>query len=402
MRSANVIPAAPVLPTPRVTTLPTYVFAWLDELKAAARARGAELLDLGIGNPDQPTPPVVVEEIARAWRDPRNHGYPPFRGTERFRGAVADFMARRYGVEVDAAREVLCVSGGKEGIAHLTIAYADEGSLSLVGDIHYPVHSRATLMAGSGVHQLPLRPERGYLPDFDAIPADVLRRARLLFVNYPHNPTGAVAPLGFYEDAVELCARHGMLLVSDMAYGEITFDGRVAPSVLEVPGAKEVAVELHSLSKSFNMAGSRIGFAVGNAAALDALYAVRMNMGYGSPAAVQAGGALALDHAEQLAGEVRSRYESRRDVVVEGFRALGWTVEPPGGTMFAWLRVPRGFTSQQWTEHLIETAGVVVTPGNAFGPGGEGFFRISLVADEHVLREALARLGARDIRWREQ
>src|SRR3982751_6947185 len=316
MQNTNFASATPNLAAPsrRLTALPTYVFAWLDELKAEARARGVNLLDLGIGNPDQPTPPGIVDAIAHAYADPRTHGYPPFRGTTRFLGAVTNFMKSRFGVALDSEREVLCTSGGKEGIAHLVMAFADEDSVALVPSIHYPVHGRAAPLVGSRVELLPISPENGYLPDLDAIPASVARKARLLMLNYPHNPTGAVASLGFYEEAVAFCARHGIVLVSDLAYSEITFDGNIAPSVLEVPGAAEVAVEFHSLSKSFNMAGSRIGFAVGNADLIEALYAVRTNMGYGTPSAIQEGAAFALDHVHEFARPVAARYQERRNL----------------------------------------------------------------------------------------
>jgi LL-diaminopimelate aminotransferase len=385
--------------TGRLASLPQYVFTWLDDLKAAARAGGADLIDLGIGNPDLPTPPGIVRAIGTAFADPRSHGYPPFRGTPRFRGAVADYLRGRFGVEVDPEREVLCLSGAKEGIAQITFAFTDEESVSLIPDIYYPVYARATGMVGGRVHPLPLRPENGFLPRLDEVPAEVLSRARLLILNYPHNPTGATATLELFEEAVALCARHGMVLVSDLAYAELTFDGYTAPSVLQVPGAREVAVEMHSFSKTFSMAGARIGFAAGNADLLEALYAVRMNMGYGTPAFIQEGAAVALSRADELIPPLVARYRERRDAAVEGFRSLGWTVEPPRAAMFVWLRVPEGFTSQQWTGHLIDTAGVVVTPGNAFGPGGEGFFRVSLVAEPEVLRSALERLRQAGIRF---
>lgn len=384
--------AARLVPTRRLADLPTYVFAWLDELKAEARAHGADLIDLGMGNPDQPTPPAVVEAIADAYRDPRNHGYPPFRGTHLFRTAAADYMRRRFGVELDVEREVLCVSGAKEGIAHATMAFADETTISLVPDIYYPVHARATGLIGGKTFLMPVNADDGFLPDLGAIPRDVLRKARLLVLNYPHNPTGATAPLELYAKAVKLCRDHGILLISDLAYSELTFDGVRAPSALQVPGAKDVTLEFHSFSKTFNMAGSRIGFAVGSAALIDALHAVRTNMGYGTPAPIQAGAAYALDHVEELAPPIVNRYRERRDAVIAGFRALGWNAVPAHATMFVWLPIPRGFSAQQWTEHLIDRAGVVVTPGNAFGPGGERFFRVSLIANQTVLDQAFARL----------
>jgi LL-diaminopimelate aminotransferase len=397
---ATASPASPALiPTHRLTDLPTYVFAWLDELKAAARARGADLIDLGMGNPDQPTPEPIVNAIAAAYADPKNHGYPPFDGTPRFREAVANYMRQRFAVEIDPATEVLCLSGAKEGIAHATIAFADESTVSLVPDIYYPVHGRATGLVGGETHLMPLRAERGFLPNLRDIPKEILQRARLMILNYPHNPTGAVAPLELYEEAVALCRRHGVLLISDLAYSELTFDGVVAPSALQVPGAKDVTLEFHSFSKTFNMAGSRIGFAVGGAKLIHALHAVRTNMGYGTPTPIQAGAAYALDHVRELERSVVARYQARRDALLDGFRSLGWQSEKPRGTMFVWLPIPEGFTAPQWTEHLIDKAGVVVSPGHAFGPGGEGFFRVSLIADTPVLSEAIERLRRAGIRY---
>lgn len=388
-----------LVPTRRLTDLPTYVFAWLDELKAEARARGAQLIDLGMGNPDQPTPQTIVDTIRDAYADPRNHGYPPFDGTPRFREAVAGYMHNRFGVAVDRNGEVLCLSGAKEGIAHATMAFADENTVSLVPDIYYPVHGRASGLVGGRMHLMPLRAERGFLPDLRAIPKSVLHDARLLILNYPHNPTGAIAPLELYEEAVALCRKYGILLISDLAYSELTFDGLVSPSALQVPGAKDVALEFHSFSKTFNMAGSRIGFAVGGAPLIAALHAVRTNMGYGTPTPIQAGAAYALDHYKELEGPTVARYQARRDAVLEAFRSLGWQGQPSHGSMFVWLPLPKGFTAQDWTKHLIDAAGVVVTPGNAFGPGGDRFFRVSLIADQPVLDEAVRRMQAAGIRY---
>ena len=391
--------SARLVPSRRLTDLPTYVFAWLDELKADARARGADLIDLGMGNPDQPTPSQIIEAIAKAYADPRTHGYPPFRGTPVFREAVARFMKQRFGVDADPEHEVLALSGAKEGIAHATIAYANEATISLVPDIYYPVHARATGLIGGRTYPMPLRLERGFLPDLRAIPQDVLRQAALLVLNYPHNPTGTVAPLALFEDAVALCREHGILLISDVAYSELTYDGAVAPSALQVPGAKDVTLEFHSFSKTFNMAGSRIGFAVGGREVIDSLHAVRTNVGYGTPAAIQAGAAYALDHVRELEKPVVARYRERRDVLLAGFRSLGWESPAPRGTMFVWLPIPAGYGAQDWTKLLIEHAGVVVTPGNAFGPGGEDFFRVSLIADPPVLDRAIERLRVAGIHF---
>lgn len=388
-----------LVPTHRLTDLPTYVFAWLDELKADARARGAQLIDLGMGNPDQPTPQPIIDTIRAAYADPKNHGYPPFAGTPEFRNAVARYMQSRFGVAVDPDTEVLCLSGAKEGIAHATMAFADEHTVSLVPDIYYPVHGRASGLVGGKTHLLPLRAERGFLPDLRAIPKDVLNDARLLILNYPHNPTGAIAPLELYEEAVTLCRKYGLLLISDLAYSELTYDGLVSPSALQVAGAKDVTLEFHSFSKTFNMAGSRLGFAVGGARLIDALLAVRTNMGYGTPTPIQAGGAYGLDHYKELEAPTVARYQRRRDAVLAAFRSLGWQGQPSHGTMFVWLPIPKGFAAQEWTRHLIDKAGVVVTPGNAFGPGGEGFFRVSLIAEQPVIDEAVRRLRDAGIRF---
>jgi LL-diaminopimelate aminotransferase len=308
-------------------------------------------------------------------------------------------MRTRFNTDVDANGEVLCLSGAKEGIAHATMAFADESTITLVPDIYYPVHARASALVGGKTYLMPLRAERGFLPDLGAIPAGVLRDARILILNYPHNPTGAVAPLELFEDAVALCRKHGILLLSDVAYSELTFDGVVAPSALQVSGAKDVTLEFHSFSKTFNMAGSRIGFAVGGRDLIHALHAVRTNMGYGTPTPIQAGAAYALDHYKELEAPTVARYQSRRDALLNAFRTLGWKAEPSHGSMFVWLPIPKGFGAQEWTKHLIDNAGVVVTPGNAFGPGGEKFFRVSLIADKPVLDEAIERLRKAGIRY---
>lgn len=389
----------PLQATSRLTNLPTYVFAWLDELKEEARARGADLVDLGMGNPDQPTPQPILEAFKKGFDDTANHGYPPFKGKDSFREAVSRFMKTRYGVDVDPKSEVLCLSGSKEGLAHLTMAYVGEGEYSLVPEIYYPVHSRATWLVGGNVHHLPMKAENNFLPDLDAIPPEVLKKARLLFLNYPNNPTGAVADLAFYEKAVAFCKQNNIVLVSDVAYGEITYDGYVAPSILQVPGAKEIAVEFHSFSKSFNMAGARLGVAVGNPQIIKNLYSLRTNVGYGTPSALQDGAVVALDRASEFLKDIVTTYKERRDVVVEGFKSLGWPVKAPLATLYVWLKVPGGFTSQEWTKHLIDKADVVVTPGNAFGQGGEGYFRVSLVSPVATLNKAIDRLRTNGIRY---
>lgn len=384
-----------MLPTPstQLTALPPYVFAELDVLKAEARARGASFVDLGIGNPDSPTPPAIIQALDEAIRDPSTHGYPPFRGAPRFLEAAARFMHSRFGVTVDPVRNVLALSGSKEGLAQLSMAYCTEGRVALVPDIFYPVHARATLLNGGDVHYLPATAASGFLPDLDHVPADVLRRAKILIVNYPNNPTGAVATKAFYERAVAFARQHNLVLVSDLAYSELTYDGFVAPSVFEIEGAMDVAVEFHSCSKTFNMAGARIGFAVGNAEIIDVIAAYRTNVGYGTPAFIQHAAAYALDHYRELGGVTRDKYQSRRNAAVDAFRAMGWQLDAPKATMYIWLPVPAGFTEWEWTNALLEQAQVVVTPGIAFGPGGTGYFRVSLVADESTLSAAIGRIA---------
>lgn len=379
----------------RLQSLPPYIFTWLDGLKAAARQRGADLIDLGIGSPDLPVPAAVTTAMMEAATSPAARGYPAdFRGAPALREAAAAYMRRRFGVVVDPEREILVTSGAKEAAAQLAMAWAEEGSSCLVPDIHYPVQARGPLFMGSRLEYLPLRAENGFLPRFDAIPAASLTAARMLFLNYPHNPTGAVAPLELYAAAVELCRAHGMVLVSDLAYAELAFDPPPPPSALQVPGARDVTVELHSFSKTFSMAGWRVAFAVGGAELIDRLFAVRMNMGYGTPVPVQLGAAAALEQAESFVAPALQEYRARRDHAVAGFRELGWSVTPPAATMFLWLPVPPGYSSEEWTARLIDEAGVVVTPGSAFGSGGEGYFRVSLVVDTAVLDRAFERLRA--------
>ena len=383
-------------------SLPPYVFAELDRLKADAWQRGVSFDDLGIGSPDRPTPASIVEALQRAAADPATHGYPPFRGVPIYLESVARFMKRRFGVQIEATTEVLALAGAKEGIAHLISATAGSGDVVLIPEIYYPVYGRASLLAGAEVHFIPMRESTGFLADFDAVPPSVLRRSRILIVNYPNNPTGTVAEREYFERAVAFAHQHGLILVSDLAYSQITFDGFVAPSALEVPGAKDVTVEFHSCSKSFNMAGVRVGFAVGAAALIDALAAYRTNVGYGAPSVVQYGATHAFDNYAELSPPVAATYRARRDAITSVMRRLGERAEPPRGAMYLWHRVPDGVDDWTFVRAMLEDARVVVTPGSAFGPGGTGYFRLSYVAEPHVLESAMERIGeARAARgWR--
>ena len=392
--------AKDISPSSRLKKLPPYIFAWLDEVKTQARARGANLIDLGMGNPDLPTPAPIIEAIQAASAKPHNHGYPAFKGKPEFRQAAANWMHRRYNVELNPETEVQALIGSKEGLAHLMLAYMEQDRISLVPSPYYPVHGRAGWLTGGEVVYLDLTAENRFLPDLDAIPEAVAQKAVLFFVNYPNNPTAACADLAFYDKLVAFCKKHQIILVSDLAYGEIGFDGYRPPSIFNVPGAKDIAVEFHSFSKSFNMAGWRIGFACGNADIIKALYNLKTNLDYGICSAIQDGGIYALDHGEQFLPTICNTYQSRRDVVIEGFKQLGWSIpEVPKATLYIWLPVPHGFDSQGWCTHLIDTCDVVVTPGIAFGTGGEGYFRVSLVSDEATLKQAIKRLADKGIRY---
>lgn len=385
-------------PIPTLSGLPPYVFAELDRLKTAARARrvaagAGPLVDLGIGSPDRPMDAGVVAAAQRAAADGGRHGYPPFRGTPEFLAAAAAYLAERFGAGIDPQRELVAVSGSKEGIAQLLAAFCGPGDVALVPDVYYPVYARAPMLHGASVHLLPVRAP-DFLPDLGAVPAAALRRAKVLVVNYPNNPTGAVCDAAFLAKCVQFARRHGLLLVSDLAYAELTFDGYRAPSVFEVPGAREVAVELHSCSKAFNMAGLRVGFVAGAAAACDALLAYRTNVGYGTPWVAQAAGAYALGRHAALAAPVAAEYRVRRDAVYGALAAAGWDATPPRAAMYAWLPVPEGYDDWGWVRAAMDEAGVVVTPGLAFGPGGAGYFRISFVQPAPVLAEAVGRVAA--------
>lgn len=377
-----------------LASLPPYVFAELDRLKTDARRRGLPLVDLGIGSPDKPTPQPIIDAMQRAAADPATHGYPPFRGVRAFLESASNFMQRRFGVSVDPATDILALAGAKEGIAQLIAATVGSGDVVLVPEIFYPVYARAAQLAGAQVRWVPMRESTGFLAEFNAVPRDVIRRARILIVNYPNNPTGAIAEREYFERAVAFAHEHGLMLISDLAYSELTYDGFVAPSVFEIPGASSVAVEFHSCSKSFNMAGARIGFAVGGAHLISALAAYRTNVGYGAPTVVQYGGAYAFDHYSEMSSPVAEQYRTRRDAIVAAMRRTGRQADAARGAMYLWMRVPEGVDDWTFVKAMMEDAHVVVTPGVAFGPGGAGYYRISLVAEPNVLESAVAKLDA--------
>jgi LL-diaminopimelate aminotransferase len=381
--------------TNTLRSLPPYVFAELDRLKAAARERGVMLTDLGIGSPDLPMADGVVQALADAAREPGIQGYPPFRGAPRFFDAIDAFMESRFGVRVDSPREAIALSGAKEGIAGIISALCGPGDLALIPEIFYPVYARAVWLAGAEVRWIPMRATDGFVLDLDAISSADARRARLMIVNYPNNPTGVRVEREFYDRAVEFAREHDLLLISDLAYSEITFGGTAAPSALQSEGARDVTLEFHSCSKTFSMAGLRIGFAVGNADAVEALAAYRSNIGYGTPTVVQYAAAYALDHHAELVPPKVAAYRARRDAMIGAFQRAGWAVRAPTASMYLWLPVPDGVDDWDWVRTLIERDGLVVTPGVAFGDGGRGYFRISLVRDVDVLGQAAATIAAR-------
>jgi len=375
--------------------IPPYLFAELERKISRKQAEGVDVISLGIGDPDRPTPALIVEAGQEALADPQYHRYPTNRGRLEFRQAVADYYMRRFGVELDPEREVIPAIGAKEAIFNLNLAFLDPGDYALAADPGYPVYTAGPKLAGGEVFHLPLLPELGFVPDLEAVPKSVLKRAKLLYINYPNNPTAAVVPDGFFERVVEFADRHQILVVHDNAYSDLTYDGYRAPSFLATPGAKEVGIEVYSLSKGFNMTGWRCAAVVGNADAIAAYWQLKTNVDSGLFEAIQIAGVTALSvDAEAEVESMRTLYARRRDQVCGALRKIGIEVEPPKATIYIWAPVPSGFRSSgEFCEHVLEQVAVVLSPGAAYGPSGEGWFRISLTTPEHRLEEAVERLG---------
>jgi LL-diaminopimelate aminotransferase len=378
----------------RLDRLPPYLFAELERKISEKKAQGIDVISLGIGDPDTPSPPVVVEALAAAAADPSTHQYPSNRGRPEFRTAVAGFYERRFGVSLDADTEVIPALGAKECIFNLNLAFLDPGTCALASDPGYPVYSGGPLLADADYVPMPLVPERSFGPDLGAISAEDARRARLMYLNYPNNPTGAIAPDGLFEEAVEFAREHDIVVVHDASYTETTFDGYVAPSFLETPGAKDVGVEVFSVSKGWNMTGWRTAAIVGNAQAVAAYWKLKTNIDSGMFEAVQLAAVAALERAADFPREMSEHYARRRDLVCNALREIGVDVTPPKGTIYIWAPVPQGHTSASYCEHVLEEAAVVVSPGSSYGPSGEGFFRISLTLPDDRLSEAVERLTA--------
>jgi LL-diaminopimelate aminotransferase len=382
-------------PSKRLERIPPYAFAQLERKIAEKRAEGVDVISLGIGDPDRPTAPLIVEAMQEAVSEPGTHKYPSNRGREEFRAAVRDFYERRFDVVLDPDREIIPAIGAKEAIFNLNLAFLDPGDYALAADPGYPVYTGGPWLAGGEPVLMALEPEHGFVPDLGAIDEDVARRAKLMFLNYPNNPTGAMAPEGFFERVVEFARSYDILVVHDNAYSEIVFDGHRAESFLATPGAKDVGIEVFSLSKGYNMTGWRCAVVVGNAQALDTYWQLKTNIDSGLFDAVQLAGVTALSpDADAEVGSMNELYRRRRDLVCDALREIGVNVRVPHSTIYVWAPVPDGFEdSASYCEHVLERTGVVLTPGAVYGPAGEGWFRISLTTPDDRLLEAVRRLG---------
>ena len=376
----------------RLRQLPPYLFKEIDRKKAEVRSRGVDIIDLGVGDPDLPTPEHIIRALKRAADDPANHRYPSYSGLNTFKETVAEWYRERFGVVLDASTEVVSLIGSKEGIAHFPLAFINPGDLALVPSPAYPVYNIATIFAGGESFFMPLLSENRFLPDLKSIPEEIAARAKILFINYPNNPTSAIADLDFFKQIVAFAKKYDILVCHDAAYTEMAFDGYRPPSFLEVEGAKDVGIEFHSLSKTYNMTGWRIGFAVGNPIAVEGLGAIKSNIDSGVFQAVQVAGIEAIKGDQACVEEMSRIYTERRDVMVRGLRDSGFEVETPKATFYLWIKVPEGYSSAQLATRLLEEAGLVVTPGNGFGEPGEGYFRMALAQKKERLEEAVKRL----------
>jgi len=376
----------------RISNLPPYLFAEIDKKVAVRRAQGIDVISLGIGDPDTPTPGRIVDRMSEAIRDPENHRYPSYVGAPRYRQACARWMDQRFGVEVDPDEEVVALIGSKEGIAHIFLAFVDPGRHTLIPGAGYPVYTTGGILAGGKYHYMPMTEENGFLADFDSVPADIAANARMMFLSYPNNPTSATATEEYFDRAIEFAGEHDLLIVHDNAYSEIGYDGYVAPSFLERPGAKDVAIELFSMSKAYNMTGWRVAFAAGNALAIEALSRVKTNIDSGVFTAVQDAAIEAMLGPQDSIAELITVYSRRRDMVCETLSEIGLEAHRPRATIYVWAKVPEGYTSASFATHVLEKADVIVSPGNAYGPSGEGYIRLTLSTPDDRLAEALERI----------
>lgn len=376
----------------RIKKLPPYLFARIEQKIEEAKEKGVDIISFGIGDPDMPTPQPIIEELCKEAHNAANHQYPSSVGMLAYRQAVSYFYQKNYGVELDPRKEVVSLIGSKEGIGHINFCYVDPGDLNLVPDPGYPVYGIGTLLAGGESYLMPLLEENGFLPDLTKIPEEVARKAKLMFINYPNNPTGAVAGKEFFQEVVAFAKKYNIIVCHDAAYTEIAYDGYRPSSFLEIPGAKEVGIEFGSLSKPFNMTGWRIGWAVGRQDVVECLGRLKSNLDSGQFQAIQYAGIKGLTGAQDSLRELCLTYTKRRNLVVEGLNKMGWRLSKPLGTFYIWAPVPKGFTSASFTEYVLEKAGVIITPGNGYGQYGEGYFRISITIPEEKIKEGLRRL----------
>ena len=378
----------------RIEQLPPYLFVEIRKKIAEKQAQGIDVVTFAIGDPDLPTPDHILAALGEASRDPANHRYPESEGLPEFRQAIADWYASRFGVTLDRDKEVLPLIGAKEGIGHVALCFIDPGDIALVPDPAYPVYSIGTTFAGGETHWMPLREENGWLPDLAAVPEEVADKAKLIWVNYPNNPTGAVAGLDFFERLVGFAKTYDIAVCHDAPYTEIAYDGYKPVSFLQARGAMDVGIEFHSLSKSYNMTGWRVAMAVGNADMINALMRVKSNLDSGIPQAIQYAAIEALKGPQDCIGENVARYQRRRDKLVAALTKIGLQVEPPKASLYIWARIPDGYTSAEYAAKLIEEAAVVVTPGTGYGPNGEGYIRLSMTLSEERLDEGVRRIAA--------
>jgi LL-diaminopimelate aminotransferase len=382
----------PIEVATRIKTLPPYLFAAIDKMKQEAIARGVDIINLGIGDPDLPTPAPIIESLAKAAQDPKHHQYPSYEGMLSFRKAVAGWYKRRFNVTLDPTDEVLTLIGSKEGIGHIHLAFVDPGDLVLVPSPGYPVYPVGTSFCGGTSHFMPLTKANGFLPDLGAIPKDVAKKAKLMWLNSPNNPTSVIMTKDYFKRAIEFAEDNQIIICHDAAYSEIYYDGKRPVSFMEVEGAKDVGVEFHSLSKTYNMTGWRIGFVVGNKTVLAALGKVKSQLDSGVFEAVQDAGITALGLDDSVTDGIRMIYQERRDTIVPGLKKLGLDVEMPPAAFYIWVTVPKGYTSTSFTAHLLEKAGIVTTPGNGFGAPGEGYIRMTVCTTKERLAEAVERI----------
>jgi LL-diaminopimelate aminotransferase len=382
----------PIEVATRIKTLPPYLFAAIDKMKQEAIARGVDIVNLGIGDPDLPTPMPIIESLANAAKDPKHHQYPSYEGMLSFRKAVAGWYRRRFNVMLDPASEVLTLIGSKEGIGHIHLAFVDPGDVVLVPSPGYPVYPVGTGFSGGTSHIMPLTKANGFLPDLGAIPKEVAKKAKLMWLNSPNNPTSVIMTKDYFKRVVEFAQENQVIVCHDAAYSEVYYDGRRPASFMEVEGAKDVGVEFHSLSKTYNMTGWRLGFVVGNKDVLAGLGKVKSNLDSGCFEAVQEAGITALGLDDSVTDSLRTIYQDRRDTLIPGLKRLGLEVDPPPAAFYVWVTVPKGYTSTSFTAHLLEKAGIVTTPGNGFGAPGEGYIRMTLCTSKERLAEAVERI----------